>query len=128
METSGKRVRKKLHKQMTAAEVARRWSEWRQSNAGTLSLLQIPEIYLKREDYWRDFLMHGCLHLHTDPEEDDAARAYSVNSLSIVQARAFFTLIQGDYPDGWSNVDYVIHRVYEMLKRTDQTNVEPSPD
>ena len=112
-----RQARKRLHKQMAATEVARRWSEWQLAHADTLALLRIPNVYLKREDYWGDFLTHGHLHLHTDTDEDAVARAYDVSSLSVEQARAFFALIRDDYPDGWSNVDHVIHRVYEILKR-----------
>ncbi len=115
MPLSERQARKRLHKQMAATEVARRWSEWQHAHADTLALLRIPKVYLKCEDYWGDFLTHGCLHLHTDPDEDAVTRAYDVGSLSVEQARAFFELIKDDYPDGWSNVDHVIHRVYRIL-------------
>ena len=117
MQASEKQARKKLHKQKAKAEVACRWSEWRQAHADTLTLLRIPEVYLKCEDYWYDFLQHGRLHYHADPDENDVARAYRVSNLSVEQARAFFTLIQDEYSDGWSNVDHVICRVHEILKR-----------
>ena len=113
----GRQSRKQLHKQMAAAEVASRWTGWRSTHADTLSLLGIPEVYLKCEEYWGDFLTHGYLHLHTDFDEDAAARAYDVSCLSVEQAHAFFSLIKDDYPDGWSNVDHVIHRVYQIIKR-----------
>jgi len=116
MPVSRKRARKKLHKQMAAMEVAHRWSKWRRTHATTLLFLGIPEIYLKCEDYWYDFLQHGHLHCYADPGEDDAARAYDVAKLSIEQARAFFGLIQDDYSDGWSNVDHVIYRVHELIE------------
>ena len=117
MPLTERQARKRLHKQMAAAEVARRWAEWQHTHADTLALLRIPKVYLKCEDYWGDFLCVGCLHLHTDPAEDADARAYDVSSLSVEQARAFFELIKDDYPDGWSNVDHVIDRVYGIIKR-----------
>jgi hypothetical protein len=117
MAASNRKTRKKEHKEKAAAEVARRWARWQQTHADTLRLLGIPAVYLKREEYWHDFLTHGRLHLHTDPDEDSSARAYDVSGLSLEQAKAFFALIQDDYPDGWSHLDHVIHKVHEILQR-----------
>jgi hypothetical protein len=117
MPTSNRNARKKEQKEKAAAEVARRWAEWQQTHADALRLLAIPSVYLKREEYWHDFLTHGHLHLHADTDEDDSARAYDVSRLAPEQARAFFALIQDDYPDGWSHLDHVIHRVHEILQR-----------
>ena len=117
MAVSQKQARKKLQKQMAASEKARRWLAWRHKHAETLSLLQIPEVYLKCEEHWHDFLTHGRLHLHSDIDEDATARAYDVSSLSVEQARAFFELIRDDYPDGWSNADHVIHCAFKILEK-----------
>jgi hypothetical protein len=119
MSFAERRARKKQHRQMAKAGVARRWLDWRRTHADTLSLLRIPDVYLKCEDYWHDFLQHGRLHYCADSDEDDTARANDVSSLSVEQARAFFELIHDEYPDGWSNVDHVIYRVYEIIKRAD---------
>jgi hypothetical protein len=117
MSISEKRARMKRNQQLAKAGRARRWSEWRRTHASTIRLLQIPEVYLKCEDYWHDFLQHGRLHYNADPDEDASALAYNIGSLSVEQARAFFDLIQGEYPDGWSNIDHVIYRISEITKQ-----------
>ena len=101
---------------MATAEEARRWAEWRDAHADILALLQIPQVYLKSELYWRDFLTHGQLHFYSDLDEDKAARAYKVGSLSVDEARAFFELIKDSYPNGWSNVDFVIWTIHRILQ------------
>ena len=43
------------------------WREWLRQNENVLNECGLPEIVLRSESHWWDFLMHGYLDHHDDP-------------------------------------------------------------
>ena len=47
-------------------EIELRWREWLRRNKNVLNECGLPEIVLRSEAHWWDFLMHGYLDHHED--------------------------------------------------------------
>jgi len=80
------------------------WREWVRKNEAGLSECGLPEIVLKSESHWWDFLMHGYLDHHDDPssftvdhlskEEMRSLKAFLEFTLSADEARSAIILLE----------------------------------
>jgi hypothetical protein len=64
------------------------WRDWLLRHQGELAACRLPELVLKDEEHWWDFLMHGYLDHHEDPSR------FSVDALSQTEKQMLYEFLE----------------------------------
>jgi hypothetical protein len=66
------------------------WRDWLRQNEIVLNECGLPEIVLRSESHWWDFLMHGYLDHHSDPSK------FTVDDLSKEQMQCLKKFLESE--------------------------------